>query len=235
MHLFFSPDILNNQAFLNEEESLHLSKVLRLKEGDRVRILDGKGGMFEGEVKRVHHKQSIVGGLNLIENAYKRPYWLHIAVAPTKLMDRFEWFLEKAVEIGIDEISPILTKRCERDSVKLARMEKIVVSAMKQSMNPRLPKLNEALSFSKFIESPRNESCFIAHCEPGNKPYLTVSAINHERSLVLVGPEGDFTPDEIQLARHHSFQEVSLGESRLRSETAAVVVCAQIQSIWQRR
>lgn len=233
MHIFYSTNISSNTALLGEEESLHLSKVLRLKSGDRVQIIDGVGGFFSGEVSQVHPKHTSIVGLEPISVKGNRPYRLHVAMAPTKMMERFEWFLEKAVEIGIDEITPIVTKRTERDQVKMARMEKIVLAAMKQSISPFMPKLNEAIGFNSFVKSNVSQTKLIAHCEDGNKTYLTQVAGNKNDLLVLIGPEGDFTSDEIEYCLSNGFQEISLGESRLRAETAAVVACAQVQSAWQ--
>lgn len=233
MHIFYSTAISGNSALLGEEESLHLSKVLRLKSGDIVQVIDGVGGYFEGLVGQVHHKHTSIVELKSLPVQNQRPYKLHIAMAPTKMMDRFEWFLEKAVEIGIDEITPIITKRTERDQVKLARVEKIVLSAMKQSITPRMPKLNESIGFSSFIKQNLPSSKFIAHCEDSNKQYLTQLATNTSDLLVLIGPEGDFTIEEIAASVNAGFQEVSLGESRLRAETAAVIACAQVQAAWQ--
>lgn len=233
MHIFYSTGISGNSALLGEEESLHLSKVLRLKSGDIVQVIDGAGGYYEGLIGQVHHKHTSIEELKSLPVKNVRPYKLHIAMAPTKMMDRFEWFLEKAVEIGIDEITPIITKRTERDQVKLARVEKIVLSAMKQSITPRMPKLNEAIVFSSFIKQNLPSSKFIAHCEDSKKQYLTQLASNTSDLLVLIGPEGDFTIEEISASVNAGFQEVSLGESRLRAETAAVIACAQVQAAWQ--
>lgn len=233
MHIFYSTAISGKSALLGEEESLHLSKVLRLKSGDIVQVIDGVGGHFEGVVGQVHHKHTSIEELKSFPVQNNKPYKLHIAMAPTKMMDRFEWFLEKAVEIGIDEITPIITKRTERDQVKLTRMEKIVLSAMKQSITPRMPKINESIGFSSFIKQSLPASRFIAHCVYSNKQYLTQLASTTTDLLVLIGPEGDFTSEEISASINAGFQEISLGESRLRAETAAVIACAQVQAAWQ--
>lgn len=233
MHIFYTTHISGNAALLGEEESLHLSKVLRLKSGDRVQIIDGIGGYFSGEIAQVHPKHTSLIGLEPLLFKGKRPYRLHVAMAPTKMMERFEWFLEKAVEIGIDEITPIITKRTERDQVKMARMEKIVLAAMKQSITPFMPKINETISLNAFIKLNQSSAKFIAHCEDGIKPYLSRMAKDQKDLLVLIGPEGDFTLDEIEHCISNGFQQISLGESRLRAETAAIVACSQVQSSWQ--
>ena len=234
MHIFFAAGLTGKQFPLNEEESLHLSKVLRLKLGETVRLLDGAGGMYEGEIQLVHQKNSVVGNLRLINSTNKRHYRLHIGISPIKMMERFEWFLEKATEIGIDEITPVLTARTERSVVKLVRMEKIVQAAMKQSMNAFHPVLNEAVSLDNFIKSKKeNTNAFIAHCVPSEKPLLVNAAKGLTDITVIVGPEGDFTEQEIEKAVAREFSPVSLGESRLRSETAGIMVCAQVQAAWQ--
>ncbi len=233
MHVFYSNNIQLNNAILSEEESLHLSKVLRLKEGVTVLLLDGKGGMFEGEVILVHQKNSSIGNLRKLKDSNNRPYRLHVAIAPTKMMERFEWFLEKATEIGIDEITPIISKRTERNHVKMQRVEKIVLSAMKQSMNAQLPVLNDSILFGDFIKKDISGSRYIAHCIPSEKPYLSYQARNHNQITVLVGPEGDFTQEEVDAALKLGYTAISLGESRLRAETAGIIVCAQVQTAWQ--
>lgn len=233
MHVFYTTAFQGDKAILTEEESLHLSKVLRLKEGSKVLLLDGKGGMFEGEVLIVHQKNTAIGHLRKLPSAAQRPYRLHVAIAPTKMMERLEWFLEKATEIGIDEITPLISKRTERDQVKLQRVEKIVLAAMKQSMNAKMPQLNEATTMSAFLKKDINGATFIAHCIPGDKPLLTKKAIAQTNITVLVGPEGDFTQEEVDAALKAGYEAISLGESRLRAETAGVIVCAQVQAAWQ--
>jgi len=233
MHIFYAPGLTGVQFPLNEEESLHLSRVLRLKLGETVRLLDGTGGMFEGEIELVHQKNSVIGNLRTVDNHFRRPYRLHVAIAPTKMMERFEWFLEKATEIGIDEISPIITSRTERTVVKMPRMEKLVQAAMKQSMNAFHPKINETVTLSEFLKKPRSGDGFIAHCIPGEKPVL-VKSIGAENDLtILIGPEGDFMPEEVKKAEAAGFKPISLGNSRLRAETAGVIACAQVQVVYQ--
>lgn len=233
MHVFYTTAFQGDKAILTEEESLHLSKVLRLKEGSKVLLLDGKGGMFEGEVLIVHQKNTAIGHLRKLPAAVQRPYRLHVAIAPTKMMERLEWFLEKATEIGIDEITPLISKRTERDQVKLQRVEKIVLAAMKQSMNAKMPQLNEVTTMSAFLKKDIDGAKFIAHCIPGDKPLLTKKANEQPILTVLVGPEGDFTQEEVDAALKAGYEAISLGESRLRAETAGVIVCAQVQATWQ--
>ena len=156
------------------------------------------------------------------------PYRLHMVVAPTKLNDRFEWFLEKATEIGVHEITPIICDRSERKIIKMDRMEKVVLSAMKQSLHTYLPKLNEAITFKDYMDLPKEGDLFIAHCEEGNKKELFHSLRPKQGTVILIGPEGDFSKVEINWALEKGFRPVALGETRLRTETAAVVACTTI-------
>jgi 16S rRNA (uracil1498-N3)-methyltransferase len=153
---------------------------------------------------------------------------LHLAVAPTKMNERYEWFLEKATEIGIQEITPIICDNSERTVIKIDRFQKIIESAMKQSLHYFLPKLNEPISFKEFIKSPQNGQLFIAHCEETNKKSLKNEVMIGQNTIILIGPEGDFSSKEIQLALENSFIPVSLGNSRLRTETAAVAACLTV-------
>lgn len=232
MHYFFARHIDNNIAQLDADESLHLSKVLRLKSGDSIGVLDGSGNIFSALVKTVHAKASEAEIVGIAKEYNPKPYRLHVAMAPTKMMERFEWFLEKAVEIGIDEISPILTERCERSVVKMARIENVVKAAMKQSLNARMPVMHEIRSFGTFLKESSAQNKFIAHCADAEKILLPKAALHGSDVLVCIGPEGDFAPREINEALNAGFTAVSLGESRLRAETAGVVACAQVQAAW---
>lgn len=230
MHYFFAPNILNNQSILDEEESLHLSKVLRLKEGEEVFLMNGKGGIFKGTILRTHAKQSLIGSIELVEQQRARRVHLHIALVPTKQMERFEWFLEKAVELGIEEITPITSNRGYRFQVKEERLMKIVLSAMKQSKNAFLPKLNPVTKLSNFVVQQRLETCFIAHCEESNKVSWSTCVSSSEKLCLLIGPEGDFTQEEIESSILNGFQPVHLGTSRLRTETAGIYAAASVRS-----
>lgn len=232
MHYFFAQKIEHNIALLDADESLHLSKVLRLKTGDDIGVLDGSGIIYSAKVRSVHAKASEAEIVGVEKSFNPRPYCLHVAMAPTKMMERFEWFLEKAVEIGIDEITPILTERTERTTVKMARVENVVKAAMKQSLNAKTPRLNEACSFNSFIKEVSAKNRFIAHCADSEKILLPKAALQGSDLLVCIGPEGDFSPREIAAAIETGFMAVSLGESRLRAETAGVVACAQVQAAW---
>lgn len=211
---------------LPEEESLHATKVLRLQAGDEITLLDGKGGLYRAEITLPHAKRC---GYNIIteqQSGTGRHYQLHVAIAPTKNMERLEWFVEKAVEIGVDEITPIVCRYSERKQVKPERLEKILLSACKQSVQVVFPLLHSQTSFEEFIKSAKAECKAIAHCYPEAKEDFRNLSATSGNILILIGPEGDFSPDEVKLAKEHGFKAVSLGDSRLRTETAGIMACA---------
>lgn len=222
MWLFYTPHI-HYEMELPPEEAGHCIRVLRMKEGDHLRLTDGKGSFYNAVISAVSGKRCVVQVLSVEQ---QEPLWhghLHIAMAPTKLMERNEWFIEKAVEIGVNAISFLKTDHSERDVIKMDRVEKIAVSAMKQSQKALLPELSGMTPLRTFIEN-RTESCkFIAHCEPGSKLHLQDAVQPNCDTVVLIGPEGDFSHSEIELALNAGFTPVSLGPSRLRTETAALV------------
>jgi 16S rRNA (uracil1498-N3)-methyltransferase len=224
MTIFYSPFILETSV-LSEEESLHCAKVLRMKAGEEVLVVDGKGGLFRAKIIAPHPKHTAVQIIDhQVENT-GRPTTIHIAIAPTKNMDRLEWFAEKVTEIGIDEITPVFCRFSERKNINIDRLEKILVSAMKQSQKAHLPKLNEACPVQQLIKKATERQKFIAHCYEGEKQLLQHLYHKDEPALVLIGPEGDFSQEEVVMAIDNGFQPVSLGESRLRTETAGVVAC----------
>ena len=225
MQLFYNSEITSNtlQFTFDKTESRHIVRVLRKKEGDTVFITNGFGQLFTSEVVIANDKKCLVK-ITTIKD-YKKPwnYNLHIAIAPTKLNDRLEWFLEKATEIGIDEITPIICEHSERKVIKTERMEKIIHSAAKQSLKYHFPKLNEPISFNQFINSCFDGQLFIAHCEETDKKSLKSELKPQLKTTILIGPEGDFSTKEIKQSLEHKFIPVSLGQSRLRTETAGVV------------
>ncbi|MBN2682275.1 MAG: 16S rRNA (uracil(1498)-N(3))-methyltransferase [Bacteroidales bacterium] len=223
MHVFYTPKLSGNFYILNEEESKHCARSLRLPIGETVQLIDGEGGYYLAKLAENSPKACILEILSNVQDYGKRNYWLHIAIAPTKNIDRFEWFLEKATEIGIDEITPIYCDHSERKQIKPERLEKILVSAAKQSINAFLPKLNEMTDFKKLVNQLDSAVTYIAHCADGTKTAL--SEIRNEQTTVLIGPEGDFSQKEIDLCREKGITEVSLGNSRLRTETAGIVAC----------
>ena len=231
MQLFYNPNIskLEKEVTFDKEESRHIVKVLRMKEGDTFKITNGKGSFFSAEMINANPKGCLVKILSE-EMQQPLPYQLHLAVAPTKLNDRYEWFLEKATEIGISEITPIICDHSERKTIKPERYEKILQSAMKQSLKAYLPILNEAVSYKDFINSEKNSEGLkcIAHCEETDKKSLKSVLKPNQKFTILIGPEGDFSSEEIELAKQAGFIPVTLGESRLRTETAAVVACHSV-------
>jgi 16S rRNA (uracil1498-N3)-methyltransferase len=210
------------EIILSAEESKHATKVLRKKEGDILNFTDGKGGFYKAEITLA---DSIKCRLEIVSSDQKEKqhnYHLHIAIAPTKNMDRYEWFLEKATEIGINEITPIICKHSERKVIKTERCNRILLSAMKQSLKFHLPKLNEAITLKDFLKQDFEGNKYIAHCEDGYKIELSTEK-KVEKTTILIGPEGDFSPTEIEMALQNQFKAVSLGTSRLRTETAGIV------------
>lgn len=232
MQLFYMPTIHveTQEITFDREESKHICKVLRKKEGDKIQVTNGKGILYTTYLLQVTPNK-VVAKITERTQEVKRPYKLHLAVAPTKMNDRYEWFLEKCTEIGIDEITPIICQHSERKTIKPKRFDRVLQSAMKQSLHYSLPKLNESISFAKFMETANAEQCFIAHCEETQKTNLQSLAKPGKEILLLIGPEGDFSPAEIALAKEKKFQPVSLGNSRLRTETAAIVACHTVALI----
>lgn len=224
MHVFYAPDI-ENSLVLPAEESHHAIKVLRLEAGASIQIVDGKGGVYVATIAVADAKRCLVNSLQVQSVVHKRPYYLHIAIAPTKNMDRLEWFTEKAAEIGIDEISPIYCRYSERKNLKTERLQRILVSAMKQSIQPTLTLLNEPRTFKEFIQQAQADVKCIAHCHDAHKELLASVVQPQKKVLILIGPEGDFSTEEVAMAQQAGFIPISLGESRLRVETAALVAC----------
>ncbi len=229
MQLFYNPsvDSMAKQVVFGPEESRHITKVLRKREGDTVTITNGKGDLFKAKLLIASVKKCQAEIFDTTKTAPPKQY-LHMAVAPTKLNDRFEWFLEKATEIGVSEITPIICERSERKAVKLERFEKVLQAAMKQSLQTYLPKLNEAISLKKFLAVERSGLLFIAHCEENERYALQSKLAKDANITILIGPEGDFSSSEITLSLDKGFLPVSLGEHRLRTETAAIVACTTV-------
>lgn len=222
MHLFYTPDIAHSHE-LPADEAAHALRVLRLQPGDEVRLTDGQGGFYHARISECNRKRCMV---EVIEQEEQAPLWtghLHLALAPTKNIDRMEWLAEKATEIGFDELTFLNCQWSERRIVKGERIEKILISAMKQSLKARLPKLNDITDFAQFVKQPVGGQKFIAHCHEGEKSPLRQALQPGQDALVLIGPEGDFSPDEVALAVAEGFTPVTLGHTRLRTETAALV------------
>ncbi len=223
MQLFYAPDLKGELHTLEEQESKHIIRVLRMKTGDTIQLTDGVGRMCTGELINEDPRRCEVRIVKVQEEYGKRDYHVHIAIAPTKNINRLEWFLEKATEIGIDEISPIICQRSERKIVKIDRLNKVITAALKQSIKAYHPVLHEATSFNELIGKVANEQKFIAYVEEGEHPSLKSLYKPGKDATILIGPEGDFSPEEVELAKKNGFVLVSLGDSRLRTETAGVV------------
>ena len=228
MHIFFEENLEGDVVSLSQEESRHCVKVLRLQAGQEVGFANGKGTLATATLLDVNSKQTTAA---IVKREFQPPrsFRLHMAVAPTKSIDRFEWFLEKAVECGIEEVTPIICSQSERRVIKPERLQKIMLAAMKQSRRHYLPLLNEAVKYNDFIKGMnKNTATFIAHCNAGAKISLRNAYVPGGDALILIGPEGDFSAEEVAQAERREAKAISLGESRLRTETAALVACMEV-------
>jgi 16S rRNA (uracil1498-N3)-methyltransferase len=223
VHLFFQPAVSEGINHLTAEESYHAFRVLRMSAGDDIKITDGKGVFYQAQIISIDLKKCVFK-INNYEKIPAKSFRIHIAIAPTKNADRIEWFVEKAVEIGVHEISFMLCKNSERKVLNLDRIEKIAVSAMKQSQQAWMPILNPMRSFIDVLKQPADQK-FIGYVDSSNTVHLKAIAKPNKSYLVLIGPEGDFAIDELNAALQSGFEKVSLGENRLRTETAGVVAC----------
>jgi len=232
MNLFYSPHIQGDTHLLDEGESKHAIRVLRLLKGEKVVLVDGLGGWYEAVIEDDHPKRCLLRIQNREQNYQAMGYSLHLAVSPTKNLERFEWFLEKSTEIGISEITPLICHRSERKQVKMERLERILVSAMKQSLQAYKPVLNEAISFEDFLELKHEGSRGIAYCFGSEREGMETLGSQGPYTL-MVGPEGDFTEQEVHRALELGFAPFHLGPSRLRTETAAVYITAALSILQQ--
>lgn len=234
MYLFYTNDIQGEWAFLHEEEAAHCTQVLRRKRGDELHWVDGHGGRYRGVLEDVQKKRCLLKIEHSAQEDSPRNWQLHIAMAPTKNADRTEWFLEKAVEIGIDKFTPLLCEHAERKIWRPDRMEKIAIAAMKQSMQSRLPEIAPLILFKEFVTSsfPVNSELCIAHCRQDDAKKALMHNCQPGKSVcVVIGPEGDFSEQEVLLALKNGFSPVSLGQTRLRTETAALYALQTIHFI----
>lgn len=232
MQLFYTPSLTpeTRQFEFDKDESRHIVRVLRNKEGDTLSTTNGKGYIFGCRIIDAH-PQHCRAEVTEVQRKYPKRYHLHLAVALTKNSSRYEWFLEKATEIGVHEITPLICSRSERKSAKAGRLEKVVESAMKQSLRAFLPTLHPPKPLKEFLEEDRQGMLFIAHCQEEEKTDLKRRMGADQDVVILIGPEGDFTLDEIKLAYERGYSPVSLGEARLRTETAAIMACATVAVI----
>ncbi len=233
MILFYQPEISPPFHTLDREESGHCVRVLRLKAGDTVHLTDGRGMLCRCRIAGADPKGCSLEVMETTVRKQRSDHHLHLAVAPTKNIGRFEWFLEKATEIGVDEITPMICTNSERRSVKTDRLRKVMVAAMKQSLKVFLPHLNEPAPFDRLIAAPHPGDRFIAYCSDQHRGLLKDACTKGNDTLVLVGPEGDFTEQEVTLALSNGCRPVSLGGSRLRTETAALAACHTVELVNQ--
>lgn len=230
MQLFFCPAIVQGDHFLNQEESRHCVKSLRKKSGDLINITDGNGHFFKGELKEVSHKKCSFDILS--KKAVKKlNYSIHIAISPTKSIDRIEWFVEKAVEIGIDKITFINSSHSERKTINIERVRKKAISAMKQSVRAFLPEINEITKLNVFLKNRTEAQKFIAHLESKTTRHLIDQVKPSPNYVILIGPEGGFSNAEISLIKNENFEVAKIGDYRLRTETAGVVACTILNNI----
>lgn len=224
MNLFYQPHIQDGIHYLDPEESRHCYKVLRKKPGDLIQITDGKGYQYQAKLTDTKFDKCSFT-IESKQKEEKRPYTIHIALAPTKNPDRTEWFVEKAIEIGVDELSFLLCDNSERAALKTDRIEKLAISAMKQSLKNSVPKINHMILLKDFITTNSTASKYIAYVDQTNPDHLLKEAKPKSNYIILIGPEGDFSKKELELALTQGYKKVSLGPSRLRTETAGVVAC----------
>jgi 16S rRNA (uracil1498-N3)-methyltransferase len=234
MQVFYAPGISGNSYVLDENESKHIVKVLRMRKGTAVELIDGRGNLYEGVISEPDQKRCTIEIESVIRNFEKRNYRLHVAISPLKNPERLEWFVEKTVEIGIDEITPLICRYTEKPGIKAERIRNIIISAMKQSLKAKDTILSHPASFSDFIKSRHNGIMMIAHCDKDTIRKGIQDVYNKGNdAVILIGPEGDFSEEEIRTAAEKGFIPVNLGESRLRTETAGVAACHSIYFINQ--
>lgn len=231
MNLFYAPDISGGEYTLAQEESKHLVRVLRMQAGDEVTLTDGKGYFYFCRIDEAGPKACRVKIIRKTRGNDRHARMIHMAVAPTKNISRYEWFLEKATEIGIGHITPLICEHSERKQVKTERLERVLVAAMKQSLKSTLPRLEQPVKFSDFINRPMEGEKYIAYIDPEVTEELSKVYTKGRPALILIGPEGDFSPEEVALAMQKGFRPVRLGLSRLRTETAAVVACHTVNLV----
>lgn len=235
MQVFYAPDISGETFVLDEKESRHCVRVMRMTKNTPVKLIDGKGNLYEGVIYQADPSRCVIKIMNVINSFEKRDYVLHIAISLLKSHERFEWFVEKCVEIGIDEITPVICKNTEKKEIKHDRINNLIISAMKQSLKTSTTIFNDTCSFNDFIKRDYSGKKMIAHCNPNllrNK--IDKEYTKGDKAVILIGPEGDFAENEIKSAIAEGFKPVHLGNSRLRTETAGIAACHSIYFINQR-
>jgi 16S rRNA (uracil1498-N3)-methyltransferase len=234
MMIFYVPGIKGNTCVMDENESSHSIRVLRMTKGDRLKLVDGNGNLYEGIISDPDPSGCRVTITSVIKDFEKRGYRLHIAISPVKNQERFEWFIEKSVEIGVDEITPVICRNTEKPGIKRDRINSIIISAMKQSLKAFRPALNEPVAFGEFINSDHDGIKMIAHCNPAHERKKIDQIYEKNRdAVILIGPEGDFSGEELLLAFDNGYKSVHLGTSRLRTETAGIAACHSVYFINQ--
>lgn len=229
MQVFYAPSLEGETYTLDEKESRHVVRAMRMTKGSQVNLIDGKGNLFTGEISEPDQKACVIRIKNIIRDFEKREYKLHIAISPLKNTDRFELFIEKSVEIGIDEITPLICSNTEHQSIRKDRFNSIIISAMKQSLKAKLTKLNDPVKFIDFRNANKGESAMIAHCrEEIDRNRIADIYSKNTDAVIMIGPEGDFTEDEIKEANNRGFSGIHLGPSRLRTETAGIAACHSV-------
>jgi 16S rRNA (uracil1498-N3)-methyltransferase len=229
MQIFYAPGITGNSYILDEKESKHCVRVLRMGKGTPVKLIDGKGNLYEGIISDPDPKECKIEITGVTRDFEKRPWYLHIAISPLKNPERFEWFVEKSVEIGIDEITPLICKNTEKLTIKTDRINNIVISAMKQSLKAKLTVVNPLTAFGEFIKGDHRGTRLIAHCAGSTgKKSVADLLLKGDDAVIMIGPEGDFGNDEIKSASECGFKEIHLGNSRLRTETAGIAACHSV-------
>ena len=227
MDVFYKPDIVSDHLTLDPGESNHCIRVLRYKRGDKIRLIDGKGGLYIAEIGNEDRNACLVKIISENKDDEKLPYELHVAIAPTKSTDRLEWFVEKATEIGVTSITPVICERSERRNLRIDRLEKVAVAAIKQSVNPWKPDIREKVPVNEWILQQQKGTRLIAHCMDRTRTDIRDMPLK-DQITIMIGPEGDFTPAELELAVAQGFESVSLGHQRLRTETAGLLACATV-------
>lgn len=234
MQIFYVPGITGNTCLMDENNSRHSIRVLRMTKGDRLKLVDGNGNLYEAIISDPDPSGCRVTITNVIRDFENRGYRLHIAISPIKNQERFEWFIEKSVEIGVDEITPVICRNTEKPGIKRDRINNIIISAMKQSLKAFMPSLNEPVTFSEFINSGPTGIKMIASCNPdGERKKIDQIYEKNSDAVILIGPEGDFTGEELNLAFRNGYKPVHLGTSRLRTETAGIAACYSVYFINQ--
>jgi len=234
MQVFYAPDINGNVHTLDEQESKHIVRVLRMGKGTGVKLIDGKGNLYEGIIDDPDQKQCTIAITGIIKDFEKRNYRLHIAISPLKNTERFEWFIEKSVEIGVDEITPLICRNTEKSGIRSERINNLIISAMKQSLKAAKTLFNPPCLYNDFIVRDHEGIRMIAHCNDSfRRRKISEVYSKDQTAVVIIGPEGDFSEDEIKIASGNGFTPVHLGNSRLRTETAGIAACHSIYFINQ--